>query len=87
MTCGTQDGPLQEISEGLASNRGRWLFPKLRRASNDALADAKEVPEEIVKTWRNQIILKARALEHVRQARHHRHADRHRQDRERETNR
>jgi len=50
---------LQEISEGLAAKRGRWLFPRLRRASDDALADAKLVTEEIVTTWRNQIVLKA----------------------------
>ena len=30
---------LQEITEGLAAKRGTWLFPRLRRASNDALAD------------------------------------------------
>lgn len=54
---------LQELSEDLAAKGGRWLFPKLRRASDHDLADAKMAPEEIVKTWRNQLTLRAEDLE------------------------
>jgi superfamily II DNA or RNA helicase len=50
---------LQEISDGLAAKKGRWLFPKPRRASEDALTDARLAPDEIVKTWRNQLSLRA----------------------------
>jgi superfamily II DNA or RNA helicase len=50
---------LEAISEGLAARKARWLFPKPRRASEDTLADARLAPEEIVKTWRNQLILRA----------------------------
>lgn len=49
---------LEAISEGLAAKKGKWLFPKLRRASEDALTDARRVPEDIVKTWRNQLVLR-----------------------------
>jgi type III restriction/modification enzyme restriction subunit len=50
---------LSAIAEGLAVKKGQWLHPKVRRATDDALADASRLPEEIVKTWRNQIVLKA----------------------------
>ncbi len=49
---------LSAIAEGLAFKKGQWLHPKVRRATDDARADASLLPEEIVKTWRNQIVLK-----------------------------
>lgn len=50
---------LPAIMEGLAGKKGQWLYPKTRRAGDDAIADASLLPREIVKTWRNQIVLKA----------------------------
>lgn len=56
-------GTLQEIAEGLAGKKGQWLHPKVRRASQDSLAEARKLPEAIAKTWRNQIALKAEDAE------------------------
>jgi superfamily II DNA or RNA helicase len=54
---------LPAIAEGLVRRQGQWLFPKVRRAGDEALADASLLPREIVKTWRDQIVLKAEDLE------------------------
>lgn len=52
-------GTLLDIAESLAVKKGQWLHPKVRRATDDALAEASLLPKEIVKTWRNQLALKA----------------------------
>jgi superfamily II DNA or RNA helicase len=54
---------LEEIQAGLAAKKGRWLFPRVRRASDDALPAARLIPAEIAASWRNQISLKAEDVE------------------------
>jgi hypothetical protein len=50
---------LPAVAGVLAEKKGQWLYPKTRRAGDDALADASRLPEAIAESWRNRMVLKA----------------------------